>query len=237
MADTPTSWAVVVAGGSGARFGEAKQFAELGDRRVIDWSIAALRPHVAGVVVVLPAELVDSALDEHGLCLDADRVVAGGPTRSASVRAGLEVVPRKSAYVLIHDAARPLTSTAVVQRVHAALAEADAAVPVVPISDSLRHRDGPAVDRSEFVAVQTPQGFVRAAIEKAHRSGADATDDATLIDMSGGVVAQVEGDPNNVKITVRADLRLAELLLAELVLGDGATAGADERTDPEGTNP
>lgn len=216
MAETPTPWAIVVAGGTGARFGQLKQLAELGGRRVIDWSIAAVRPHVQGVIVVLPADLLSTASSGNEFCLDADEVVAGGATRSESVRAGLDAVPNGVKHVLIHDAARPLAPTDLVERVVAGLFDADAVVPVVPITDTLRRRGGSAVDRSEFVAVQTPQGFVLASLLSAHGSGAEATDDASLIDAIGGTVAQVKGDPANLKITVSTDLGMAEVLLAGL---------------------
>ena len=98
----------------------------------------------------------------------------------------------------------------------AALSEGDAVVPVVPVTDTLRRRGGSAVDRSEFVAVQTPQGFVLASLLDAHQSCAEATDDASLIDAIGGTVAHVEGDPANLKITVPTDLEMAEVLLSAL---------------------
>lgn len=201
-------WAVVVAGGSGSRFGGPKQLEPLGGARVVDHAVGALADFVAGTVLVVPAELVGT------VDLPGDVVVAGGATRSASVRAGLAAVPDDADVVLVHDGARPLVAKAVVARVLAALADgADGAVPVVPVTDSLRTRDGRPVDRDGFVAVQTPQGFRADVLRRAHATDGDATDDATLVDGVGGRVVHVAGDPGNLKITVPADLALAEVLL------------------------
>ena len=107
-------WAVVVAAGSGDRFGQPKQFALLAGRPVVEWSVAACRPAVAGVVLVLPEGRLDRT---YG----ADRVVAGGPSRSASVRNGLAAVPADAGVVVVHDAARPLAGPALFMSVVAAL--------------------------------------------------------------------------------------------------------------------
>jgi 2-C-methyl-D-erythritol 4-phosphate cytidylyltransferase len=206
-------WAIVVAGGNGTRFGGRKQLARLGSRRVIDWSIDALRPFVEGIVAVVPSDLVEGTSEASDLAVEV--VVAGGATRSASVRAGLEALPPATIWVLVHDAARPMASHALVGRVVAALAgdgSPDGVVPVVPLTDTLRRRTGGAVDRSEFVAVQTPQGFSVATLRRAHGAEADATDDATLVDAIGGVVVHVEGEVTNMKITAPEDLRVAEVL-------------------------
>lgn len=198
---------MVVAGGSGARFGTRKQLSPLGPARVVDHAVASVQSHVAGTVLVVPEDLV-------GEDLPGDVVVAGGATRSESVRCGLAALPPTARWVLVHDGARPLVPDAVVERVLHALAEgADAVVPVVPVTDSLRTVDGRPVDRTRFVAVQTPQGFRTEVLRAAHDAGGDATDDATLVDHRGGVVVQVAGDAGNLKITVPADLALAEVLL------------------------
>jgi 2-C-methyl-D-erythritol 4-phosphate cytidylyltransferase len=98
-------------------------------------------------------------------------------------------------------------------RVLAAVAAgADAAIPAVPVTDTLREVGGSAVDRGRFVAVQTPQAFRAVALRAAHADGGDATDDATLVERSGGRVVLVDGDPVNVKITTPNDLAVAELL-------------------------
>ena len=184
VADKPEVWTVVVAAGSASRFGAPKQFASLGGRRVIDRSVARAAAHSSGVVVVLPAD-VDLGYDE--VATTPVHRVAGGATRSESVRNGLAVVPDSVAIVLVHDGARPLASDSVFRGVIAAVADgADAAVPAVPVVDSIRPRAQGALDRSPLVAVQTPQGFAADRLRSAHASGADASDDATLDAKRGG---------------------------------------------------
>ena len=203
--------AIVVAGGKGARLGDPlpKQLLEVAGKRLLDWSVAAMTAVAENVVVVAHPDL----LEEHrsGTAV----VVPGGATRADSVRAGLVAVAQyEPTHVLIHDAARPAVSAAVSGAVIKALAAGhQAAIPVVPVTDSLRHVDGGSVDRSQFLAVQTPQGFAFDLIERAHASGNDATDDASLVDALGETVIHVDGDPQNIKVTVAADLALAEILL------------------------
>jgi len=201
-------WVIVVAAGEGRRFGAAKQYAPLAGRRVLDWSLAAARTVADGVVLVVPPDRAD---DAEPL---ADAVAPGAATRSGSVRAGLDRVPAGAEVVVVHDGARPLAGpdlfAAVVDAVRAG---ADAAVPGLPVSDTLRSRVGGAVDRDGVVAVQTPQAFRAAALRAAHAGGAEATDDATLVEAGGGKVVVVEGSPANLKITAPADLVVAEALL------------------------
>lgn len=198
-----------MAGGAGNRYGRLKQLEPLRGRRVLDWAVDALRSACTGIVVVLPADLVDSVT-----VLGVDRVVAGGLDRSASVRAGLAAVGADATHVLVHDAARPIASKALVERVVAALSDgASGVVPVVALSDSLRTTDGRPVDRDQFVAVQTPQGFDIAALRAAHASADTATDDASLLHRLGLDVRHVDGEVTNLKITEPHDLRLAEVLL------------------------
>jgi 2-C-methyl-D-erythritol 4-phosphate cytidylyltransferase len=207
-------WAVVVAGGSGTRFGRPKQFALLAGRPVVAWSVAACRPAAAGVVVVLP----EGSLDRD---FGADAVVAGGPTRSASVRHGLAAVPDDAALVVVHDAARPLAGPALFLSVLAALDDPSVAgaVCAVPVADTLKrvHRAtgdvAGTVDRAHLVAVQTPQAFRAGILRRAHAAGDDATDDAALVEALGATVRAVPGDPRNLKLTTPADLALAEHLL------------------------
>lgn len=202
-------WAVIVAGGSGTRFGRPKQLAALGDRRVIDHAIDPFRGRCAGVVVVGSDELGSAS------SLGVDRVAVGGATRSASVRHGLALVPPPATHVLVHDAARPLVGSDIVDRVIEALAGgARAVVPVVPVTDTLRTVDGMPADRDRLRAVQTPQGFELAALLDAHGRGGDATDDATVVQQAGIPVVHVDGSPRNLKITFPHDLAIAEALLA-----------------------
>ena len=196
-----------MAGGSGERFGERKQYLRLGQERVLDWALRAAATHTDGVVLVVPA---DAATEPEPL---ADHVVAGGTTRSASVRAGLQAVPDGVATIVVHDAARPVPVPDVWHRVLAAIdAGADAVVPAVPVADTLREVDGATVDRTRFVAVQTPQAFRASALRAAHEGAPEGTDDASLVEAAGGRVVVVEGDPVNIKITTPHDLVVAALL-------------------------
>ncbi|MFV0257905.1 MAG: 2-C-methyl-D-erythritol 4-phosphate cytidylyltransferase [Acidimicrobiales bacterium] len=218
------AWAVVVAGGSGSRFGRLKQLEVLNGRRILDRSVDAMDAVCGGVVVVVPTVLVPSI----GRELDEARVVAGGSTRSASVRAGLAAVGDDATHVLVHDAARPLATRSLVDRVVGALASgARAVVPVVPVTDSLRMADGSGpLDRSTVVAVQTPQGFAVDVLRAAHRGGDEASDDATLVGALGVDIVHVPGESTNIKITEPHDLAVADLLLAEPPGPGSATASS-----------
>ena len=144
--------------------------------------------------------------------------VSGGATRSESVRNGLAEVPDDADVVVVHDAARPLATPALFSAViEAVKSGADAAVPVVPVTDTVKRVEGDRVvetlDRAELVSVQTPQAFRADILRKAHASGGEATDDASLVEAIGGTVVVVPGERNNIKITTPDDLRIAEALL------------------------
>lgn len=215
--DPGSVWCIVVAGGSGVRFGQPKQFLALGDRRVLDHAVATAAAVCDGIVLVVPEQHVtaEAARERADLRVDV-RVVAGGATRSGSVRAGLAAVPDGAGVVLVHDGARPLASLDLYRRVIAAVrAGVTCVVPAIPVVDTLRSLDGGVVDRERIRAVQTPQGFAAAALRAAHRSGSEATDDASLVEMLGHQVVLVEGERSNLKITEPVDLALARTLLAE----------------------
>lgn len=208
-------WSVVVAAGTGSRFGGPKQLAPLGGRRVIDWSVAAAMVDSDGIVLVVPAEITSDLASKVG---SEVTVVAGGATRSESVRAGLAAVPDVAEVVIVHDGARPVATPELFAAVTAAVtAGADAAIPVVPITDTIRLATGGVVDRSTLVAVQTPQAFAAAALRNAHASDDEATDDATLVELRGGNVVHVDGEPDNLKITNPGDLAMAESLISSRV--------------------
>ncbi len=205
-------WAVVVAGGHGRRFGGLKQFEPLAGRRVLDWSVDAARSVADGVVVVLPAGT------EVGPG-PAELAVPGGPTRSASVRAGLAALPEDAQVVVVHDAARPVASPALFRSVIAALDAPGVAgaMPVLAVTETLKRvREAQVVAtvaREDLVSGQTPQAFRRDVLVAAHQGGAEATDDAALVEAIGGVVVTVAGEPANVKVTAPGDLALAEWYL------------------------
>ena len=199
-------WTIVVAAGAGQRYGGAKQYERLGDRRVIDWSLAAAAAATDGVVAV-----VAEAAPVEGV---ADHTVTGGLTRSASVRAGLAAVPEAADVIVVHDAARPLASSGLFAAVIGAVRDgADAALPAVPVTDTIRHRDGRLVDRDELVAVQTPQAFAAGRLRAVHAPEPEATDDASLVEAAGGTVVVVAGESRNAKITSPDDLVVAAALL------------------------
>lgn len=205
-----TTWTVVVAGGSGRRFGGAKQFVPFGRSTVLAEAVRVAAEITDGVVVVIPADAVTSS---HLGELDADAIVVGGATRSASVRAGLAAVPADVDVVLVHDAARPLATAALFRRVMQAIElGADGAVPVIAVSDSLRTTAGASVDRENLVAVQTPQGFRAATLRAAHATEPEASDDASLVTAAGGTVVHVDGDRWNFKLTEPSDLVVAHAL-------------------------
>ncbi len=211
-------WTIVVAAGSGRRFGGAtsKQYLPLAGMTLLERSLEVARDASDGVVlVVAPDRLEDPAPG-------ADAVVAGGSTRSGSVRAGLAAVPDDAEVevIIVHDAARPLASPALFASVIEAVRNgADAALPGLAIADTIKRVDGDrvveTVDRSGLVAVQTPQAFKPSALRSAHAALPEATDDAALVESAGGTVVVVPGEPANLKITIQADLALAEHHLAD----------------------
>ncbi len=215
---TPFS-GVVLTGGSSRRMGADKAVMRIAPRGEVLAAIAmrALVDAGAADVVCIGGDIdalrslgFDAhADDEPG----ADVVVPGGATRSGSVRAGLAAVPDGVDVIVVHDAARPVPMPEGWDRVLAAVATgADAAVPCVPVTDTLRVVGGSTAPRERFVAVQTPQAFRAASLRAAHVGDPEGTDDASLVEAGGGRVVVVDGDPANIKITTPTDLLLAELL-------------------------
>jgi 2-C-methyl-D-erythritol 4-phosphate cytidylyltransferase len=211
---------IVAAAGSGLRLGgdRPKGLVPLKGRALVCWAVDTLRDAgVEDVVVAVPA-------DEHAafatvLPMDV-RLVAGGATRTASVRAALAAAGERPDVVLVHDAARPLTPPDVVARVLATLAAgARAVVPVLPVVDTtvVVDDDGlitDAVSRAQLRRVQTPQGFDRATLVAAYAAladDADLTDDAAVVRAAGIPVQTIDGDERAAKVTVPHDLALAEL--------------------------
>jgi 2-C-methyl-D-erythritol 4-phosphate cytidylyltransferase len=220
--DAGETWAIIVGAGAGDRLGadRPKAFVRFRGRTLLAASLAVFDDHpgIDGIVCVVPAGYEDRAT----LVVDdllADKVsaaVAGGATRVLSVAEGLVAVPESAAFVLVHDAARALVSSGVIDRVLAGLARgADAVIPGVPLVDTVKRVEGGLVvetlRRDELVAVQTPQGFPRAVLAEALAADFEgATDCASLAEHIGRRVTVVEGDPANFKITTREDLARAE---------------------------
>ncbi|HEY3729264.1 MAG TPA: 2-C-methyl-D-erythritol 4-phosphate cytidylyltransferase [Solirubrobacteraceae bacterium] len=215
--------ALIVAAGRGERLGTGrpKALVTLCGRPMLDWSVAALKAVAAvdEIVVALPPDLLDAVpAGTSG--------VAGGAQRSHSVREALRACPAGDP-VIVHDAARPLATPQLFEQALGELEryDADAVIAAAPVTDTIKEVSGDGrtvtrtLDRSRLWAVQTPQVFRRAALERAlgvsDEELARATDDAWLVEQAGGVVRIVGADPGNLKVTTREDLKVAELLLTE----------------------
>ena len=211
-------WCVLLAGGSGQRFGSLKQFDSLAGVRVIDRAARTAAAACDGVVAVLPA---DSLATADGQIPDATVVVAGGSTRSESVRAGLAAIPSDAAVILVHDAARPLATADLFAQVIAQVQSGvTAVVPAVQVVDTIRvvssetaGSDSAVIDRDLLRAVQTPQGFQAALLRRAYDSDGEATDDAGLVQALGARITLIAGERSNLKLTERADRIIAAALL------------------------
>jgi 2-C-methyl-D-erythritol 4-phosphate cytidylyltransferase len=214
--------AIVVAGGSGSRLGAEvpKAFVTVGGRTLLEHAVSRLtaHPRVGAVVAAVPGDCLDRA----GHLVPSVTLVAGGPTRQVSVARALAAVPADAGLVLVHDAARAFAPKEVISRVLDALdSGAEAVVPTLPVTDTIRSvvtatgELGELVDRSSLLRMQTPQGFRRDVLDKAHAAaeGDDATDDAALVEDLGGHVLAVRGDERAFKVTVALDLALAEAVL------------------------
>lgn len=206
----------MVAAGSGTRMGGTpKQFRNVDGVPMVVRSVNTAREVSDGVVVVmppLPGSVPDTVTE--ALAGAADVTVTGADTRSGSVRCGLDALGSRigdNDVVVIHDAARPFASphlfTAVVDAVRAG---SDAAVPGVPVVDTIKETAGGIVvatpDRNRLVAVQTPQAFRFGVLRHAHNANPEATDDASVVEAEGGRVVVVSGEASNIKITTEADL-------------------------------
>lgn len=212
-----TVWVVVVAAGGGHRFGGRKQFAEIDGRPLVSWSVEAARSVADGIVLVVPTDIAGT---DETHAYGADVVVAGGSTRTGSVRAGLVAVPGKADVIVVHDGARPLASADLFRSVvDAVTSGAAAAVPGLALADTVKNvKDGVVVstlDRRGLVTVQTPQAFRAEVLRRALESGSDATDDAGLVEAQGATVRVVNGDPRNLKVTTPDDLEMVRALIRE----------------------
>src|SRR6266550_1908994 len=206
-------WAILVAAGRGERLGldHPKAFAKLGEDPLLAEPLRRLDESewVDAIVLVAPPgwEEPSILLAEELGCGKVSACVTGGETRADSVRLGLAEVPEDAVAVLVHDAARPLVSEAVIERVLAPLTEGwDGAVPGLPVSDTLKRvgSDGAVVEtvaRDSLYTVQTPQAFPADVLRRAVAGGGDATDCAGLVEASGGRVKVVPGDPLLLKVT------------------------------------
>ncbi|MDO8380952.1 bifunctional 2-C-methyl-D-erythritol 4-phosphate cytidylyltransferase/2-C-methyl-D-erythritol 2,4-cyclodiphosphate synthase [Phenylobacterium sp.] len=213
--------AVIVAAGASTRAGPGapKPWRSLGGRPILRWSAEALaRAGAREIIVVTAGERLQDATETLA-GLAGWKAVAGGATRAESVQAGLAALTAADDEpVLIHDAARPFVTTAHVERLLAALAEADGAVPALPVADTLKRVAGvitETVSRDGLWRAQTPQAFGYRTLRNAYAAwpaGAEPTDDAAVVERAGGKVALVAGDPLLMKLTYPEDFAMAETL-------------------------
>ena len=214
--------AIVVAAGEGRRFGFSKQFALLREKPILEWCLDKFEAHeqVKEIVLVLKDETRKEKLLKRYRKIRA--VAEGGKKRQDSVLAGFnQIDPEMVEIVLVHDGVRPLVASDLISRVIDRTLEQGAAVPIIPVEDTIKRIEGKLVsqtlDRSRLFRVQTPQGFsysvLREALDSARETGFYGTDEATLVERIGKKVSVVKGDPRNIKITTSLDLRLAEALL------------------------
>ena len=216
-------WAILAAGGRGERIGldRPKAFAPLNDRPLVAEPLERLDASewVEGIVIAAPPEWEEPCIlvAEEVAAGKVAKAVTGGETRSESVRAALAEVPEDATVVLVHDAARPLITNEVIERVITALEPGwDGAVPTLSIADTVKRVDGDAIaetlDRTDLVTAQTPQAFdanvLRGAFSTLQQTVTKSTDCASLVESNGGRVRAVEGDPRLLKVTTAADLEL-----------------------------
>jgi 2-C-methyl-D-erythritol 4-phosphate cytidylyltransferase len=228
---TSPVWSIVLAAGTGERFGAAKQFLRLGPDTLLERAIATVAAVCDGVVAVVPAGEVPAGVGPAGLgpAGRAVSTVRGGATRSESVRAGLEAVPPAASIVVIHDAAHPLASPGLVRRVVAAVESgADAAVATVPVTETVGRIHGTALDgiipRLGLALIQMPHAFRADVLRLAHAGRPDVSDEATLLQRLGHEVVTVAGEAANIHVTTPDELRIAAIL-----------AGVDEQAERSAT--
>jgi 2-C-methyl-D-erythritol 4-phosphate cytidylyltransferase len=212
-------WAILAAAGRGDRLGldRPKAFARLNDRPLLAESLERLDASewIEGIVVAAPPDWEEPCIlvAEEVAAGKVAETVTGGDSRTESVRRALAEVPAEATVVLVHDAARPLVTEEVIERVVTGLGDGwDGAVPGLPVSDTVKRVEGEAVietiDREGLFVAQTPQAFLAEALRRAVESGSTGSDCAALVEVSGGRVRVVSGDPRLLKITEPADLEL-----------------------------
>jgi len=213
---------VIVAAGSGTRFGvQDKVFAPLASLPMVEHSLRVFLSHasVCEIVLVMGTHTLDRGRDLAARFGSRVQVAVGGATRLESVRAGVVALDATIGMIVIHDAARPLVTSALFNRLHDMATSTGAAVPVVQVADTIYVADAAGAldrvaDRSVLRAAQTPQIARRDWLELALAGASVATDEGSLLHAAGYPVALVDGDPGNIKVTLPSDLILAEVILA-----------------------
>ncbi|MFC2169187.1 2-C-methyl-D-erythritol 4-phosphate cytidylyltransferase [Acidobacteriota bacterium] len=215
---------IVVAAGEGKRFGDLKQLALLKGRPVLNWSLDRFEAHreVSEIILVLRGEHI--AGNRYKSYEKISAITKGGKKRQDSVIAGFSLAnPAQADMVLIHDGVRPLVSKELIDRIIAATRDKGAAIPVVPVRDTIKiieeHKVLQTVDRKRYYNAQTPQGFCYDVLEKAladaKKENFYGSDEASLVERIGIDVFTVDGEDKNLKITTPEDLRIAETYLED----------------------
>ena len=218
-------YAIIVAGGQGLRMGGElpKQFLPLGGKPILMRTLELFEGEVSRIILVLPEDHIPfwKELCQRYHFTLPHTVALGGETRFHSVRSGLSHLPQ-AGLVAVHDGVRPLASNALIRRSFEEAERSGTALPACPVTDSLRLRQeegkSEAVDRSRYVAVQTPQTFDLGQLQQAYEQAYSPlfTDDASVYEAASlGTITLVAGEETNIKLTTPRDLLLAELLLRE----------------------
>jgi 2-C-methyl-D-erythritol 4-phosphate cytidylyltransferase len=209
---SPDVWAIVVAGGSGSRFGEPKQFLELDGRSLLQWAIDSCATVAAGVVVALPA---GTEWEPPPGVVRVD----GGASRVGSVRAALAAVPSEAAVVVVHDPAHPLAPDDAFRTVVAAIRSgADASAAAIPMNESIKVADDDgwvrhSLPKPGVMVVQTPHAFRTDALRAVHAAGLEGVEDTELVEQQGGRVLLVPGDAACIHITTPEELELVRAIV------------------------
>lgn len=218
-------YAIIVAGGRGLRMGGElpKQFLPLSGKPVLMRTLELFEGEVSRIILVLPEDHIpfwEELCEQYHFTLP-HTVALGGETRFHSVRSGLSHLPQEG-LVAVHDGVRPLVSSALIRRSFEEAERSGATLPACPVTDSLRLRQeegkSEAVDRSRYVAVQTPQTFDLGQLQQAYEQAYSPlfTDDASVYEAASlGSITLIDGEETNIKLTTPRDLLLAELLLRE----------------------
>lgn len=215
---------IVVAAGEGKRFGGAKPYALLKGKPILEWSLEAFEAHENVDEVILILRDDSRKKDYSARYTKIVSVARGGEKRQDSVLAGFrQIDPTKAEIVLVHDGVRPLVSSELIGRIIEAVQEKGAAVPVIPLKDTVKRVDGQEVkqtlEREKLFRVQTPQGFdysvLKTAFDQAGKEDFYGTDEAVLVERTGKRVYVVQGDPRNIKITTPEDIKIAEAFLGD----------------------
>lgn len=222
-------YAVIVAGGSGTRLGSKlpKQFLDLNGYPLLWWSLKAFHNEDTSteIILVLPEKFIDEWKKIVKLLANEDniphKIISGGNSRTESVKRGLSLIDQPDSIVAVHDAARPIITAEMISAGWEAAMTDGAAIPVVPVTDSLRRvvsEGSMAVDRSEYVAVQTPQVFKSDILIKAYRDNPEEvfSDDASAVEKTGVKISLYPGRHENIKVTNPGDMEIASYFLKEM---------------------